>query len=144
MKIKKPLYIATVLFFSISQQIAIAGDGYSLRDEIETPDTLLQAAEPDKKKVVYGEDNIVISGDGAKQNDIIKPDPILSTVNTEKPSSSKDIKLQLGNVTEEDKAIEHDDQLLKTTDKKKSVKKSSKSDSQKELEMPDPLLDSVN
>ena len=144
MKIKKPLYIATALFFSMSQQVANAGDDYPLGDDIETPDTLLQAAEPDKKKVVYGEDNIVIFGDGDKQNDIIKPDPILSTVNTEKPSSSKDIKLQLGNVTEEDKAIEHDDQLLKTTDKKKSVKKGSGSEKQNELEMPDPLLDSVN
>ncbi len=144
MKTQKPLYIAIVLLFSISQQAAFANDNYNLGDDIEKPDTLLEAANPDKKETVYGEDNIVISGDGAKQNDIIKPDPILNTVKTKTTKPNKDIELKSESATEKDKSIEHDDQLLKTTIKKDKVNKSNQSDKQNDLEMPDPLLDNVN
>jgi len=146
MKIKTPLMIVSALFFSMNQGTVLA-DKAPLESDIETPDTLLQTANPDKRKASYGEENIVISGDGAKDNDITKPDLLLKTVEKKPKSTSEDIKLQSKNITEADKAIETDDPLLRTTKKKEPVDKNKalhKSHKHNELETPDPLLDNMN
>ncbi|VAW61842.1 hypothetical protein MNBD_GAMMA08-2218 [hydrothermal vent metagenome] len=146
MKIKTPLMIVSALFFSVNQGNVFA-DKAPLESEIETPDTLLQTANPDKEKTSYGEENIVISGDGAKDNDITKPDLLLNTVGKKTKSSAKDIKLQPRKISEADKAIETDDPLLKATRKKEPVDKNKalhEKHNHNELETPDPLLDSMN
>jgi len=146
MKTQKPLYFTIVLFFAMSQGSALASDAQELADDIEKPDTLLQATQPGLKKLSYGEEKIVISGEGDKNNDIVTPDPLEKTVrNKEKKSAvSKDFELKVGNITEEDKALEHADPLLGTTNKKAVKKLSNPSGKNDDLEMPDPLLDSIN
>ncbi len=149
MKIKNHLYFAITLLFSLNQTVAFAYD--TLADDLETPDTLLQTANPDAHKPSSGDGNIVISSGGAKNNDIDTPDPILSTVKVKESSVSKDFKVKSRKVTEDDKALESVDPLLKTT-KSSSTKSSSskssyldkKSKDQNSLEMPDPLMDSIN
>jgi hypothetical protein len=136
MKKRKLLFFFIAAILSISSVPVSASDKGTLADDLEMPDPLLGTTDPDKKKKIYGEEKIVISGDGAKNNEIIKPDPLLKTVEDKTESTAKDIELKSVLVTEDDQAIEPEDQLLKTTKKKKS----SKND---ELEMPDPLLDNM-
>ncbi len=131
---KNYIYFSIAIFFSVMPVTVSANDETMLSDDLELPDPLLQTADPDKKATSYGEEDIVISGDGDKNNDLTKPDPILNTVEDTKKSTTKDINLKSVIVTEQDQAIEHDDQLLKNT----------KSNKQDELEMPDPLLDNMN
>ncbi|VAX00959.1 hypothetical protein MNBD_GAMMA22-982 [hydrothermal vent metagenome] len=131
---KKYSYVLITLFFTMMQITVNANDDVILSNDLEMPDPLLQTTDPEKKATSYGEEDIVISGDGEKNNDIIKPDPILSTVEDKKKSTAKDIKLKSVIVTEQDQAIEHDDQLLKNT----------KANQQDDLEVPDPLLDNMN
>ena len=141
MKTRKHLYLVSVLFIVLSQSTAFAAD--TLGDDLETPDTLLQAAEPDKHQPSYGDSNIVISGNGATRNEIVKPDPLLSTVKpkSKQSSVSKDFKVESRKVTEDDQALEPDDPLLKTAKKSYLDKKTKNQDA---LEMPDPLMDSMN
>jgi len=139
MKTRNHLYLVSVLFIVLSQSTAFAAD--TLGDDIETPDTLLQAAEPDKHQPSYGDSNIVISSKGATRNEIIKPDPLLSTVKPKQSSVSKDFKVESRKVTEDDQALEPDDPLLKTAKKSYLDKKTKNQDA---LEMPDPLMDSMN
>ncbi len=141
MKNSKQLYRYIALLLAVSSVSAYANDELLLGDDQEMPDPLLQMSDPDKNKVHYGDENIVISGDGAKNNAIIKADPLLTTIENKKKSTEKDIKLKDVVVTEQDKAIEYDDLLLKTADGDSANKKQKKND---ELEMPDPLLDSFN
>ncbi len=131
---KNYIYLFVAVFFSMIPITLSANDETILSDELELPDPLLQTSDPEKKATSYGEENIVVSGDGEKNNEITKPDPILNTVDDSKKSTAKDIKLKSVIVTEQDQAIEHDDQLLKNT----------KSNKQDDLEMPDPLLDNIN
>ncbi len=150
MKIKNHLYFAITLLFSLNQTVAFAYE--TLGDDIETPDTLLQTAYPDAQKTSSGDGNIVISSGGAKNNEINTPDPILSTVKVKESSVSRDFKVKSRIVTEDDKALESIDPLLKTTKTSSTRKTGSakpgyldkKSKDQDSLEMPDPLMDSMN
>jgi len=139
MKTRKHLYFVSILFIALNPSTVFAAD--TLGDDLETPDTLLQAADPDKHQPSYGDSNIVISSKGSTRNEIIKPDPLLSTVKPKQSSVSKDFKVESKKVTEDDQALEPDDPLLKTA-KKSYLDKQSKN--QDALEMPDPLMDSIN
>jgi len=147
MKTQKPVYFAIALFFTMHHSSAMAKDEVNRADDIEMPDTLLQTTDPDKQKTCYGEEEIVISADGAMDNAVVKPDPLESSFNDKdkKAGALKDIELKSEDATEEDKAIEHPDPLLKTTKDKNTVKKNNNKPSQHDdLEMPDPLLDNIN
>ncbi|VAW55889.1 hypothetical protein MNBD_GAMMA07-983 [hydrothermal vent metagenome] len=139
MKTRKHLYFVSALLISLSQSAAFAYD--TLGDDLETPDTLLQTTTPDKHPSSAGDSNIVISSGGAARNEIDTPDPILSTVKSKQSSVSKDFKVESRKVTEDDKALESPDPLLKTA---KAGYLSKKAEKQNALEMPDPLLDSMN
>jgi len=144
MKNCKPLYVVIGLFISINQNV-MASDSAYMSDDIETPDALLRSTETENKHSGYGEGNIVISSQGAKNNSIVKPDLLESSLSEEgkDKTASKDMQLKSGDAT--DKAIEHPDALLRSTKKQSVGKKNNPSHRKRDdLEMPDPLLDNVN
>ncbi len=144
----------TLLAVCFSIAVVAAGSGTAvlaqeerppLAEEIETPDLLIRAVDPEKRNEQYGEEDIYISGEGAKQNQLVTPDPLQRTLDSEAVESAsprEDIKLKHRNPTEEDKAIETPDRLLKTL--KDSVTGNDDESKKEDLVTPDPLMDNVN
>ncbi len=126
-------------------QNVMANDSVYMSDSIETPDALLRSTDTESNRSGYGEEKIVVSPQGAKNNSIVKPDLLESSLSDEgkNKATSKDIEVKEGDAT--DKAIEHPDVLLKSTKKKTVGKKNNSFNRTRDgLEMPDPLLDNVN
>jgi len=148
MRNRKSLYTSIALLFAIPLTISsgyVLAQDTNLADDIENPDSLEKIVSPEKKNAQYGESNIVISGDGDKHNEIVTPDPLESSVSKkhDDKAHAKSIKLQPREVTEDDKAIESPDPLLRTTQPKKKASRSS-SQRNSDLETDDPLLDNMN
>lgn len=72
------MFWATLLF---SLSVPAAGaDQQPLADEIETPDSLLQTADPDEQEKQYGSERILIQKGGAKDDHQRRPDPLESSL----------------------------------------------------------------
>ncbi len=85
MKTQIPLWSMAVACL-LNHGVLVASDGSYSADDLETPDSLLQLSDPDREKVRYGDDDIVVSDDGVKNNSLVKPDPLERSVNPSVPN----------------------------------------------------------
>jgi len=139
--------IAALLLAMQAPAVAEQQQERPLATDIETPDPLLIDTDPDKRNRQYGEKDIYISGEGDRQNQLVKPDPLEKALDEKKEGGapSGDIKVMPRETTEEDKAIETPDRLLKTIrDGANGNTGNNDGGNHGDLVTPDPLLDSVN
>ncbi|VAW83324.1 hypothetical protein MNBD_GAMMA13-2010 [hydrothermal vent metagenome] len=146
---KTPLAIClsiTVLATGSLAPVFAQDERQPLADDIETSDQLIRSVDPSKRNRQYGEKDIYISGEGAKQNQLVTPDALEQSLDTQTQAADtadtrKDVKLKPREVTEEDKAIETPDRLLRTL--RKNVTGGGNKN-RNDLVTPDPLMDNVN
>lgn len=136
MRTRKLLYFVIALSFTMHHGVAAAGkDDANLADDIEMPDMLLQETDSENKNKSSKGGGVFVSGEGANNNDIVKPDPLESSLDGKdsKSGSSKDIELKVNSIKRDDKAINKSSLGTEKANDRRAD----------EQEMPDPLLDSM-